>query len=162
MRPAVIASVARNRKSGAGAQRIRLLTPEFSGKKFIVMIFVGTIIFAPGLALTIVGISNEKAVENLSPAHSLLYKVIGPAACGIGVCIIFAAIMYYFCYGTSNMTRSRHQSTTSSGSHHRQSSHSSSHSNPQDALIEDEKRTKRHKRRSREDKKNTSKENTAG
>ena len=39
-----------------------------------------------------------------------LYKVIGPAACGVGVCILIAAVMYYFCYGLSDTTRSRHQS----------------------------------------------------
>jgi hypothetical protein len=69
MRPAVIASVARNRK--AGAQRIRLMSPQFSGKRFIVMIFVGTLIFAPGVALTILGISNDKKIDDLSPEHSV-------------------------------------------------------------------------------------------
>lgn len=177
MRPAVIASVARNRK--AGAQRIRLMSPQFSGRRFIVMIFVGTLIFAPGVALTILGISNDKKIDELSPEHSVLYKVIGPAACGVGVCILIAAVMYYFCYGVSNVTRSRHQSvlhnhpniytlsykeqTTSSGSHHRHSSHSSSHSHQQDALIEDEKHRHRHHRhhhhkKSQEDHKKTPKE----
>ncbi|VDI57709.1 uncharacterized protein LOC143045852 [Mytilus galloprovincialis] len=165
MRPAVIASVARNRK-GQGAKRIRLMSPQFSGRRFIVMIFVGTLIFAPGVAMTILGINNDEDIDNLSPAHGVLYKVIGPAACGIGICVLIAAVMYYFCYGLANTTRPRHQSTTSSGSHHnRQSSHSSSHSHShshpqQDALIENEKqhRHKQHRHHHSKQKKVTQEE----
>lgn len=69
MRPAVIASVARNRKQGA--QRIRLMSPQFSGRRFIVMIFVGTLIFAPGVALTILGISNDDEISQVSPAQGV-------------------------------------------------------------------------------------------
>lgn len=165
MRPAVIASVARNRKQGA--KRIRLMSPQFSGRRFIVMIFVGTLIFAPGVAMTILGISNDEDIDDLSPAHGVLYKVIGPAACGIGICILIAAVMYYFCYGLANTTRPRHhQSTTSSGSHHnRQSSHSSSHSHShshpqQDALIDNEKqhRHKQHRHHHSKQKKVTKEE----
>ena len=71
MRPAVIASVARNRKRGEGVKRIRLMSPQFSGRRFIVMIFVGTLIFAPGVALTVLGISNDKEISTLSPAHGV-------------------------------------------------------------------------------------------
>ncbi|KAL5019040.1 hypothetical protein ScPMuIL_004762 [Solemya velum] len=52
-----------------------------------------------------------------------LYRVIGPAACAVGICFLFAACVYYYCYGLNEgrPARGRNSSKSKQG-------HSSSYS----------------------------------
>ncbi|XP_021346645.1 uncharacterized protein LOC110446025 [Mizuhopecten yessoensis] len=123
MRPAVYASVVRNRKQNA--RRIRLRAPQFSLRRVMVMVFVGGVLFIPGLILTILGVENEENMDKESPEQKVMYTVIGPAGCALGVIVLVAAVLYYFCYGFSTITQPRHSTVSGGGSHHGHSAYSS-------------------------------------
>ncbi|XP_033750214.1 uncharacterized protein LOC117334618 [Pecten maximus] len=123
MRPAVYASVVRNRKQNA--RRIRLRAPQFSLRRVMVMVFVGGALFIPGLILTILGVENEGDTEKDTPEKKVMYTVIGPAGCALGVIVLIAAVLYYFCYGFSTITQPRHSTTSGGSTHHGHSSYSS-------------------------------------
>lgn len=67
MRPAVYASIARNRKQGA--RRIPLRVPAFSARKLIVMLFLGGLIFVPGITFTVLGLEEVHGSQSFSPAE---------------------------------------------------------------------------------------------
>ncbi|XP_069123964.1 uncharacterized protein [Argopecten irradians] len=123
MRPAVYASVVRSRKQNA--RRIRLRAPQFSLRRVMLMVFVGGALFIPGLILTILGVENEGGTEKDTPEKKVMYTVIGPAACALGVIVLIAAFLYYFCYGFSTMAQPRHSTTSGGSTHHGHSSYSS-------------------------------------
>ncbi|KAK3089768.1 hypothetical protein FSP39_006360 [Pinctada imbricata] len=119
MRPAVYASVVRNRKSGARPLR----PPQFSIRRLLVMVFIGALLLAPGLIFTVLGADSDTNNLSISPASRVLYKVIGPVALAIGIFILFSALLYYFCYGLADhSTRQRHSSSKSNTSNQGQTS----------------------------------------
>lgn len=69
MRPAVYASVVRNRKQTA--QRIRMRAPQISLRRVMVLVFIGAALFTPGLILTILGVVHEGDTGKDSPAHKV-------------------------------------------------------------------------------------------
>ncbi|XP_060553184.1 uncharacterized protein LOC132714349 isoform X2 [Ruditapes philippinarum] len=112
MRPAVYASVMRNRKSGT---RRVLPTPHvYSWQRFFVMLFVGAVLFIPGLIVTIIGIEYNDNLDEI-PGDRVLYKFIGPASLACGVCLICASGIYYCCWGVQSpvsSTRARKHKKT--------------------------------------------------
>lgn len=60
MRPAVYASVVRNRHKSRGDRTHRAQPHGFSMRRLLAMVFVGAILLAPGLTLTILGLDDRK------------------------------------------------------------------------------------------------------
>ncbi|KAK3588532.1 hypothetical protein CHS0354_014243 [Potamilus streckersoni] len=110
MRPAVYASVVRNRKHSS--RRAVGLKHEFSKRQMILMLFIGSLLVTFGLIVTIVGLVKS---DDITAVHGdrVFYKVIGPAglACGIG--LVAAGGIYYCCWGYRPGGRLRHTSTGS-------------------------------------------------
>lgn len=63
MRPAVYASVMRNRKSGT--RRVYPTPHRFSWQRFFAMLFVGAVLFIPGLIVTIIGIEHTDNLDDI-------------------------------------------------------------------------------------------------
>lgn len=104
MRPAVYASVMRNRKSGV--RRVYPTPHRFSWQRFFVMLFVGAVLLIPGLIVTIIGIEYTDNLEDI-PGDTVLYKFIGPASLACGVCLICASGLYYCCWGVQSPVTTR-------------------------------------------------------
>ncbi|XP_048762098.1 uncharacterized protein LOC125670774 isoform X2 [Ostrea edulis] len=131
MRPAVYASVVRNRHKSRGDRTHRAQPHGFSMRRLLAMVFVGAILLAPGLTLTILGLDDRKDKnERVAQSERILYKVMGPISCAVGGFILVAAIFYYCCYGLADQSR-RHRHTSSSKSntsHHGLTAYSSANS----------------------------------
>ncbi|KAH3863725.1 uncharacterized protein LOC127866637 [Dreissena polymorpha] len=96
MRPAVYASVMRNRKPGA-RRRPKSAPHVFSWQRFFLIVFLGTVSFIPGLIVTIIGIHVPGV-----PGDEVFFKYIGPASLAVGVGLIAAAGLYYCCWGVQS------------------------------------------------------------
>lgn len=60
MRPAVYASVVRNRHKSRADRAHRMQTQGFSMRRLLAMVFVGALMLAPGLTLTVLGLDDTK------------------------------------------------------------------------------------------------------
>ncbi|XP_062567480.1 uncharacterized protein LOC134229721 [Saccostrea cucullata] len=128
MRPAVYASVVRNRHKSRGDRAHRMQPHGFSMRRLLAVVFVGAILLAPGLTLTVLGLDDtQDENERVAQSERVLYKVLGPIACAVGSFILVAAVFYYFCYGLADQTRrQRHSSSSKSNtSHHGVTAYSS-------------------------------------
>ncbi|XP_022318636.1 uncharacterized protein LOC111121586 isoform X2 [Crassostrea virginica] len=128
MRPAVYASVVRNRHKSRADRAHRMQTQGFSMRRLLAMVFVGALMLAPGLTLTVLGLDDTKDDnEKVAQAERILYKVLGPISCAVGGFILVAAIFYYCCYGLAEQSgRQRHTSSSKSNtSHHGLTAYSS-------------------------------------
>ncbi|XP_055876476.1 uncharacterized protein LOC129924597 isoform X3 [Biomphalaria glabrata] len=98
MRPAVHANILRNRSN---RRRMRMRKHVFSAKRLLLMVFLGIVLFIPGLALTIVGLDNRDSdYSNMGEAPRIMYQAIGPVMCCVGAAVMFASCIYFYCYGT--------------------------------------------------------------
>lgn len=113
MRPAVYASVVRNRHKSRSDRSHRMQPQGFSMRRLLAMVFVGAIMLAPGLTLTVLGLDDtENENERVAQSERILYKVLGPISCAVGGFILVAAIFYYCCYGLAEQSgRQRHTSS---------------------------------------------------
>ncbi|KAL4240724.1 hypothetical protein ACF0H5_001512 [Mactra antiquata] len=106
MRPAVYASVMRNRKTGA--RRVNSAPHRFCKRRFCLMLSSGVGLFIPGLIVTIIGLENVDNYDNI-PGDSVLYKFIGPLSLACGICLICVAGIYYCCWGFQSPVSGRHK-----------------------------------------------------
>lgn len=128
MRPAVYASVVRNRHKSRSDRSHRMQPQGFSMRRLLAMVFVGAIMLAPGLTLTVLGLDDtEDENERVAQSERILYKVLGPISCAVGGFILVAAVFYYCCYGLVEQSgRQRHTSSSKSNtSHHGMTAYSS-------------------------------------
>lgn len=63
MRPAVYASVMRNRKTGT--RRVSTAPHQFCKRRFCLMLSSGVGLFIPGLIVTIIGLENVDNYDNI-------------------------------------------------------------------------------------------------
>lgn len=120
MRPAVYASVVRNRHKSRSDRSHRMQPQGFSMRRLLAMVFVGAIMLAPGLTLTVLGLDDtEDENERVAQSERILYKVLGPISCAVGGFILVAAVFYYCCYGLAEQSgRQRHASSSKSNTSH--------------------------------------------
>ncbi|XP_061191147.1 uncharacterized protein LOC133199354 [Saccostrea echinata] len=150
MRPAVYASVVRNRHKSRGDRTHRIQPHGFSMRRLLAMVFVGAILLAPGLTLTVLGLDDTKDEnERVAQSERVLYKVLGPISCAVGSFILVAAVFYYFCYGLADQSRrQRHSSSKSNTSHHGLTAYSSVNSDRpqenQDLPLNSSSKSRRH------------------
>ncbi|KAH9513128.1 hypothetical protein Btru_035938 [Bulinus truncatus] len=97
MRPAVHANILRR----GNRRRMRMRKHVFSPRRLLLMVFMGIVLFIPGLALTIVGLDkNESDYTSMGDAQRIMYQAIGPVMCCVGAAVMFASCIYFYCYGT--------------------------------------------------------------
>ncbi|XP_046345103.1 uncharacterized protein LOC124125785 [Haliotis rufescens] len=126
MRPALHANILRHRSQRA--RRLYNRPHTFSLGRLLMIILVGSILFIPGLILTILGIQQAKDTDSMSPGKGIMYKAIGPTMCTLGVGMLFGAVVYYCCYGMGDQTRreaNQQGSVMSSDSKGNQGTHAS-------------------------------------
>ncbi|XP_076458482.1 uncharacterized protein LOC143292184, partial [Babylonia areolata] len=134
MRPAVHASILRTNRS----QRARrVMRPHsFSMRRLLLLAFIGSLFFIPGIVLTIVGLEKTaEEMDTMVPGKRIMYQAVGPALTSLGVAFLFSACVYYYWYGTGRPTRlpggshqkSFHSSTNSDHDHHGHHGHHGHH-----------------------------------
>ncbi|KAL8574455.1 hypothetical protein ACOMHN_041224 [Nucella lapillus] len=134
MRPAVHASILRTNRS----QRTRrVLRPHsFSMRRLLLLAFIGSLFFIPGIVLTIVGLEKTtEEMDSMTSGKRIMYQAVGPALASLGVAFLFSACVYYYCYGTGDPARvpggahqkSFHSSTNSDHDHHHHGHHGHHH-----------------------------------
>ncbi|ESO87479.1 hypothetical protein LOTGIDRAFT_235122 [Lottia gigantea] len=108
MRPGLHGNLLRN--SRQRSHRLNSNRPHtFSLSRLLMMVFVGAIMFIPGLTLTVIGL--QKAAKNeLQPAERVMYKVVGPSLCVLGLGTLLAAGIYYCCYAVGDDGRRKNNS----------------------------------------------------
>ncbi|XP_046552997.1 uncharacterized protein LOC124262537 [Haliotis rubra] len=126
MRPALHANMLRHRSQRA--RRLYNRPHTFSLSRLLMIILVGSILFIPGLTLTILGIQQAKETDSMSPGKGIMYKAVGPIMCTLGVGMLFGAVVYYCCYGMGDQIRrdaNQQSSVMSSESKGNQGTHAS-------------------------------------
>ncbi|KAK6187243.1 hypothetical protein SNE40_005310 [Patella caerulea] len=99
MRPGLHGNLLRNR--GQRSRRLHNRPHTFSLSRLLMMVFVGAIMFIPGLALTIIGLQTE-SLEKMAPGERIMYRALGPAMCVLGIGTLFGAAVYYCCYAVGS------------------------------------------------------------
>ncbi|GFS08909.1 hypothetical protein ElyMa_003024700 [Elysia marginata] len=108
---------------------------QFSGRRLLIMVLCGILLFIPGLVLTIVGLeTNDKGDAKLDSRLQFVYRALGPLMCTVGSLVMFASCIYFYCYGTGPQgPGGQHHdiehdgASGSKGSSGRSKSHHSSH-----------------------------------
>ncbi|GFN98407.1 hypothetical protein PoB_002491300 [Plakobranchus ocellatus] len=141
MRPAVHASILSSRTQ-AGSRHRANQRHQFSGRRLLIMVLCGVLLFIPGLALTVVGLEgSDKEDTKVNSRVQFVYRAVGPLMCAVGALVMFASCIYFYCYGTGPQgpggqhhdvehdggsgTKGTHSNSSRSKSHH--SSHHSHH-----------------------------------
>ncbi|KAK3751038.1 hypothetical protein RRG08_044616 [Elysia crispata] len=133
MRPAVHASILSQRTQSNSRHRANQ-RHQFSGRRLLIMVLCGILLFIPGLVLTIVGLeATDKGEAKLDSRVQFVYRAVGPLMCTVGSLVMFASCIYFYCYGTGPQgPGGQHDiehdgASGSKGSSGRSKSHHSSH-----------------------------------